>query len=315
MRKQSESQTTGRAGERWFQSVLPHTWILQRTTEDFGIDATVAIGDQGNVSPFEFAVQIKSSMDWTIKGDLLIVTGIRMDALRYWMARLSPTLLVACDVKKECGYYSWVHDVVADVDLRSDESRVTVSVPVAQRLDSSAWGVIERDVKHFYGLVASAFSGAQVWPVLMVAVNTIAESLRSLMLVTHCRPQADNAEKMLALRLTEAIAHREVILTLDFLSSELQIGDPFRVKLQASKEGYRAFCRTMFHPFDDYLASRGKPALIFSNEDTVDTLRPRLMHLANEAVIFLTSWGRREEPNKGSDRTSDPLCGSPAGQP
>jgi hypothetical protein len=45
MIRQTEAQNLGRAGERWFESILPKEWIFQKPAEDIGLDGKVIIGD------------------------------------------------------------------------------------------------------------------------------------------------------------------------------------------------------------------------------------------------------------------------------
>jgi Domain of unknown function (DUF4365) len=72
MRKQSKAQIIGREGERWFSSILPPEWSLQRPIDDFGSDGIVAVGSEKHLTSFEFGVQVKSTSQLkAVKGSRL----------------------------------------------------------------------------------------------------------------------------------------------------------------------------------------------------------------------------------------------------
>jgi len=101
MIKQTESQNLGRAGERWFQSMLPKEWIFQKPEEDIGLDGKIIIGSDRETGGNEFAVQIKASKSWDTKDGLISVEGIKTDTISFWGSRLYPTLLVLFDEQKK----------------------------------------------------------------------------------------------------------------------------------------------------------------------------------------------------------------------
>lgn len=51
----------GRKGERWFQNVIPKEWILEKPSDDFGVDARVYISDGELITGLSFSVQVKAS--------------------------------------------------------------------------------------------------------------------------------------------------------------------------------------------------------------------------------------------------------------
>ena len=131
MRKQSIAQVIGREGERWFASMLPPEWVLQRPSEDFGIDAVVAVGDSSRVTPFEFGVQIKSCRRWKTSEECLVLYGISIDVARYWAQRFIPTLLVAFENSTKRGYYAWAADLISDDALNGKAESLTLRIPKA----------------------------------------------------------------------------------------------------------------------------------------------------------------------------------------
>lgn len=177
MRKQVKAQVLGREGERWFQSILPPEWVFQRPSEDFGIDGTVAIGDERSLTAFEFGVQIKASTIWIIRDDYLIVPSIPVDVLRYWAVRLLPTLLVAYDAANRTGYYAWVPELITLTDITSSaKATTTLKVPVSQRLDTKTWLVIKGQTLQYHRRLASALATTKVIRPLLSTVHALAQA-------------------------------------------------------------------------------------------------------------------------------------------
>jgi hypothetical protein len=112
MVKQTEAQHKGRAGERWFLSLLPPEWIFQKPEEDIGIDGKVIIGTHESTGGFEFGVQIKASKNWQVKDGEISVEGIKSDTFLFWGSRPFPTILCLYDISKNIGYYGWVFDLI-----------------------------------------------------------------------------------------------------------------------------------------------------------------------------------------------------------
>jgi Domain of unknown function (DUF4365) len=104
MRRQSESQIIGRAGERWFSSILPSAWSIQRPIDDFGSDGIISIGNKTSMTNLEFGVQIKSkkSAEWNDNKSRISITR---DMARYFSGKFYPTLFVLYDQRHNSGYF------------------------------------------------------------------------------------------------------------------------------------------------------------------------------------------------------------------
>lgn len=286
MPRQTESQITGRLGERWFRSRLPPEWLFHPPSEDFGVDGTVSIGEANKVTPLEFGVQVKASKNWRTDEDRIVISGIPVDTVRYWTARLIPTLLVIYDAALDKGYYSWAWDSFAESDLAGTAETVTLKVSTSRLLDSSAWSLLKNDLMSYHARFDEALATTRFLGPVLRSVHTFAECLRSLHVACFIAPETEDQRK--TLHLLDAVAHREVVLALEYLASRLPLSSPIRLRLQAAGAAYRSLCCQVYHPFDDLLKSRSTPVLLWANEEMMKKLRPRFVGLVTEAILALT---------------------------
>lgn len=81
---------------------------------------------------------------------MISLAGVRTETLAYWLARLTPTLVVAYDATTGTFYHGWAHRLGGsqlDVALQQHRSSVSLTLPAANRLDDEGWGDIERYVR------------------------------------------------------------------------------------------------------------------------------------------------------------------------
>ena len=150
MRNQNKSQIVGREGERWFSSILPPEWTIQRPIDDFGIDGIVSIGTESSVLPLEFGVQIKSSVNFKSINDKVVVPCISSEMLQYWLSKLLPTLLVAYDAKKKVGYYDWVHNLLKNEQALDNKGKHFLHIDSKRQFIDQSWKNISTEVEEFH---------------------------------------------------------------------------------------------------------------------------------------------------------------------
>ena len=157
MRKQSKAQVIGREGERWFHSVLPPEWSIQKPLDDFGIDGIVAVGTQAHLSPIEFGVQIKSSSRFKIIDRKLIVPRISRDELLYWSRKFYPTLIIAYDTRAKRGYFDWISNVSSLGDLQKRQDYHYIHISVDRIVTDDCWPLIKSELEAFHAQFSEAF--------------------------------------------------------------------------------------------------------------------------------------------------------------
>lgn len=286
MRKQTASQIIGREGERWFSSVLPSEWIWQPPADDYGIDGTVAIGDEKAVTPFEFGVQVKSCRRWETRDKHLFVRAVSTDAVRYWALRLVPTLLVAYEAATKRGFYAWIPDLVSIEDFANENATVTLKLPLVQKLDDYCWNDIKSRVLSYHLLTAAAIRKGHVVGAILACINSLGQSLRILCLPS---PHPESPEEVGMLwRVAQAVAHRDVVISIQTLASKFETSTELSRQLGAAAEAYGALCSKMFHPFESLLESTDRNVAIAFNEKAAAALHPQLLSQIANLITTLS---------------------------
>jgi Domain of unknown function (DUF4365) len=293
MRKQTESQVLGREGERWFQSTLPSQWIYQRPSEDFGIDGIVAIGDDNSVTPYEFGVQIKTSTEWSAK-DGHIAVQVRLEIVRYWVARIVPTLLALYDATEKIGYYVWIPQLVSRSDLADDSRRtLALRVPVSSVLDPSSWSPIRQKALQYYDRLASAFIKRPVLASLLRTVHSLAQAHQWLNSVAFRAVESENQQKRAGL--LEVAAHRHLLTAVRRLASQINPDCELKKVLDSAAETYCSLCAQFVHPVGELLEERNRTFAIWFGDEKAKELRPQLISIVAELLVGLTSLAARDQ--------------------
>ncbi len=244
MRKQSQAQITGREGERWFASVLPPEWSIQRPLEDFGLDGIVAVGDSAHVTAYEFGVQIKSSTQFNRVRDHVVVPRISRDTVIYWSKKFFPTLLVAYDARRKIGYFDWVSNLVERGDLLSSKEHFYLHIPQARIISSECWATIKAELIKFHDEFSTALRATN--EILPIATE-FATMLRNLCLSNTSNRLEREGEVIYST--TQAWTHVEVIRRLDQLMPNIATGSIAERNLRIFRDLYFAECDKIFMNF------------------------------------------------------------------
>jgi hypothetical protein len=242
--KQTQAQIIGREGERWFESVLPPAWTLQRPLDDFGTDAIVAVGNENHMTPMEFGVQIKSSKNFKKTKGNLIVPKIRRDTIIYWSRKFYPTLIVAYDAKSRNGYYEWISNLISRDELDTPKSNFYLHIPITRKLTEAAFDKIEIELDEFHRNFTSAFkSRAEIVPV----AASLASFLKHLCMA-EMADKSDEEQAMWAL-LAQTQAHEGVVRDLDRLIPWIDPDSIAHYRLTRFRGAYLEECETLMHDF------------------------------------------------------------------
>ena len=289
MPKQTSAQILGRQGERWFQSILPPEWVFTRPAEDFGIDATVTIGDRSAMTPVEFGVQVKASGRWEARDEYLVVPGIAIETLRYWACRLLPTLLVLHDAVALNGYFAWTAELVSRSALEGcSGATMSLYVPRANSLSVDCWPRLKREAAEHHHRLASAFATLSDAKPVLRTIRALAQALQLLVLPRSAA--GEPKEEAMLRAVADVLAHREVITSLRALASSLGPGHGLQqANLRDAAETYRLICTRFLHPFDDVLQGTGKNVAIWVNDEGMTRARPQLISIATGLIVGLTT--------------------------
>lgn len=309
MPQQSEPQILGDAGELWFQTQLPPGWIAQPPRRDVGVDFLVVICEAGPLNGHEFRVQVKTSRQFQVADNSVVIPGVKRSTIDYWFISSVPTMVVAYDHGQRCGYYRWHSDLFDDVRrLQSDTSIQTVSlrIPTQNALVSSAWNDIRQALLWHHRNLRTALHEARDAKSVLPTIHRLAAAVRQLNSIAHQPMPIPDSERTPQreglLALLEMIQHRDVITAASQLISELVPGSEGAARLGSWVKEYRAGVMSVFPSFDQLPEGDEIPPdfeLVYAR-NLLHVVRPRLLQTALELIMLLTPTGDAAEATEGN---------------
>lgn len=285
MRSQSKSQIIGREGERWFTSLLPPAWSVQRPPDDFGLDAIVAVGSSSRLSALEFGVQVKSSAQVkTVKGKI-VAPRVSRDEVLYWAGKFYPTLLVMYDAKKKRGYFDWISNLVSPDMLNAERTNYYLHIDMAREVNANCWDTIEREMNDFHQSFTDAFHAR--FELLPIAAK-LASLLRNLCVSRTA--DISNRDGEILFVTAQAWTHIEVVKQVDALISQIKTGSHLERILVSFRNAYFRKCDSIFLKFSDLIEGHGPDLIMMKKPDhSLDTLN-ELAAMLSECVSGLLSF-------------------------
>lgn len=179
MPRQVRAQSVGRQGERWFEGLLPSSWILQPPKDDVGVDGIVVICEDGPLNGLEFRVQVKTSSRWTVKDDEILIRNVKRDTALYWITGFTPTLLVLHEITTGRGVFAWANQVLAGHKrlVATTGKTVSLHVPLRRELTRDAWPQIGQELRALNGMLARLLLSSGKAVPLLRAVHALAEAI------------------------------------------------------------------------------------------------------------------------------------------
>jgi hypothetical protein len=298
MIKQSAAQNIGRAGERWFQSILPKEWIFQKPEEDIGLDGKIIIGSENTTGGFEFGVQIKSSNEWQIKDGDISVDGIKMDTLLYWGSRTFPTLLVLYDVSKNIGYYGWAFDLVSQpiefaVPFVKNFNKKTLTLKMSEKsiLDKDGFQRIKIDVDNFYLNLINSVTALRKSMNILPIINRLTEALRGLYISFVQQPK--DKDQIMLIGLMMVTSHKQVIRTMNELQMKYHVEIGSTNFIQYFITVYKSEVSKIIHDFDSIL-DKDEPHIVMANPEAHYKITPKLIDMIMDLILILTDDKHKE---------------------
>ena len=300
MISQSQSQILGRAGERWFQSLLPRQWIFQKPEEDIGIDGKITIGNNEKVGIYEFAVQVKASKSWSISEGIITIEGIKSDTISYWGSRLYPTLIILYDDTQKVGYYGWAFDIVnhpiefAIPTSRLKQKTVSLKLKSSQILNSAAFVTIEKDVVTYFEKFANSLKELRKTVNIIPTINRLTQSVRGIYLSHMKVPKTEDEARMLSLMMV--VSHKGIINAMDELQThyQLEIGSKDFIKYFIAS--YINEVNKFISEFDKFIYERDGAGAVWINPDIHKKITPQLIDFIFDIMLILTD---KERKNRG----------------
>ena len=282
MRNQNKSQIVGREGERWFSSILPPEWTIQRPIDDFGIDGIVSIGTESNVLPLEFGVQIKSSVNFKSINSKIVVPRISSEMLQYWLSKLLPTLLVAYDAKRKVGYYDWVYNLVTNEQALSNEGKHFLYIDSKRQFTDRSWQHISTEVEELHKVF---FQAVQTKVEILPFCNHLSLALSNL-----CNAELiDNSDRDGQIRHATQVAWTYVLAGREIqnLVPDTQPESYATKTITSFADVYFRKCREIIHEFDHCVADEKGGWVAIKKLDECKSTRIELNALISDCLFAL----------------------------
>ena len=127
----TDSQQSGAEAEATFATFVARNggiWSSTGQHSDFGLDGRVEITDaDGQLTGAEFGVQIKGTNRVRQPSQRAHSFGqVRRDTLHYWLSRITPTLVVGCELQSGRIFAEWAHLIFAASNIPPSPPRQTV---------------------------------------------------------------------------------------------------------------------------------------------------------------------------------------------
>jgi Domain of unknown function (DUF4365) len=125
------------------RQVLLRGWSVDRFTHDYGIDLFMSTyTDDGELENGRILMQIKATDHLRLLKDKTTFSiPLESRDLRYWLKEPAPVLLIVFDANSDVAYWLNVQEYFDKqqlIDLATVPGRVTVRIPVSNRLDEHA---------------------------------------------------------------------------------------------------------------------------------------------------------------------------------
>jgi hypothetical protein len=295
----------GDEGELWFAAQLPRGWVWQPPRRDLGKDGLIVVRDSSDLHNLEFAVQVKSSVQPTVRDGHIIKAGVSRSSVLYWFASPLPTLVVAVDVTQRLGWFAWHLDLFrspADVFDTKAET-LTIRIPERNQLNDAGWSLIRRYLKEHFSSLQAALTDARLTTRLIAGLNVISTAVGNLVRLSSC-PLPDgqpDAREGISI-LIEQIEHRNILTTVRSLLRHVRPGSGAHKQIQFWIESYEATVLSAFPRFSDMPSGNSIPPdleLAFAPKIVMET-RSRLVEAGIDMIRLLTSRSIGKEAEQGA---------------
>lgn len=136
--KRSPEHVIANIARQILERRIPSEWILRKIDPDYGIDESLEIVEDKNVTGKEILIQLKGTKAIDIHGNY-ISFRLKTDCLKYYLKKDMPVFLVVVDVIKENCYWLFLQQYVFDVlNIKKpswvDQQTITIRIPIEQQV-------------------------------------------------------------------------------------------------------------------------------------------------------------------------------------
>lgn len=146
--KRPDQHILDNTASKHLESKIPDEWILESVRNDYGLDYTIGIVNDGNVLGPNFSIQLKGKKN--ISKNKQATVQIKKSTLNYWNNRFEPTLVVIyCDTEKT-SYYRWFDKT--EFDLTSSQEEFSFNIKKSNSLENIDWQHIQDEIIELFAL-------------------------------------------------------------------------------------------------------------------------------------------------------------------
>lgn len=135
-----------RKSVKFFNQCMPDEWVVNEIPNDYGIDLSVEICINNQLTGLNFSVQLKSTE--RAEHELYAKPLLEKSTLNYLRVRLEPTMLVMYDASANEAYWSWISDF--EIDYKNLKATRTFLIPKLKTLGEMPIGTIISHVEHIF---------------------------------------------------------------------------------------------------------------------------------------------------------------------
>lgn len=306
----TDEQARGDAGERWFVAQLPKGWFFQRPSTDLGVDGIVVVTEPGVLNGLEFRVQVKTSKRFAKRESKVVISGLKLESVRYWFANPAPLLLVAFEDSVNSAYFGWHDDAISDPrgQLSSGRSTLSAYLDVHDVLSRDGWISIRKRLEEHYAAILQAFYASEVAGFLIPTLHELATEVKYLFFAHSAkywgieeRTAAEVVQEERTLMLLDFRTHCDVIRTLESLNSRLERFPREQASIANFTEGYRDAVSSFIEGFKELPENPSPDQEIRIDAERMHLLRPMLIDGLLHVIQTLSQPAKATNaPNKES---------------
>lgn len=137
---------------QYVKQILPDEWVVQDVVKDYGIDLTVEIVIDEEVTGAPFSIQVKGTDKLVIRKRGYVAHRCKTSTLAYFLQRPEPVIYLVYDTQKKAGYWIWIKDYIRQELKPSwrDQETATVRIPLENRFNADALREIAKRVLKFH---------------------------------------------------------------------------------------------------------------------------------------------------------------------
>lgn len=133
---------------KFFNAQVPNEWFIDKPEHDYGIDYTVNIASNNQVTGLSFSVQLKSKIKETDNESSLI--KLKHSTLGLFNTKLEPVLLIVYIREEKEAYWCWYNEL--NIDLTLTQKTYSIQIPKTNKLSQIDWESVSKYVQGIFSI-------------------------------------------------------------------------------------------------------------------------------------------------------------------